>query len=181
MSDLLHPVYEFRPLPDAFPQRTRGEDVFRFADGEWVADDGEYDIAFVCGNFCLMVELPYQRNTIWQWTTGHWSGFEPKHPRGNAWHYMLRDGETDFGGDWGRDRHPNSKAGKAGMNRQCGIYHCSNGLHVEFHLGDPHIAAGLVRDRDTKKVVTFPDIPCCIYCGDNAKGYAANAAAGMPV
>jgi len=168
MSDMLHPVYEFRPLPDAFPQNCRGDDVFRFADGQWLPDDGEYDIAFVSKNFCLMVELPYQRNIIWSWTTGHWSAFEARHPRGNAWHYMLRDGETEWGGQWGRDLHPNRKAGDKGMSRQCGLYHSSNGLHVNFELDDRHIAAGLVRDKETKQVVIFPAVPRCMYCGDDA-------------
>jgi hypothetical protein len=176
MSELLRPVYEFRPLADAFPTRTRGNSISRFADGEWIEDDGEYDIAFAVGNFCLMVEHPYRRNIIWKWTTGHWSGFEPKHPNGNAWHYMLREGEAAFGGNWGRDNHPNTLAGRSGMGRQSSKHGCCNGLHVEFTLNDPHIAAGLVRDRETKEIVMFPEVPRCMYCGE----MAANAAQGVP-
>lgn len=168
MAQLLHPVYEFRPLPEAFPTRCRGNEVFRYADGQWLPDDGEYDIAFVSGPFCLMVELPYQRNIIWSWLTGHWQANEPRHPRGNPWHYMLREGEAEWGGNWGRDNHPNRRAGDVGMSRQCGIHGCSNGLHVSFKLNDKHIAAGLVRDRETKQVLTFPAVPCCMYCGDDA-------------
>jgi hypothetical protein len=164
--ELLHPVYEFRPLPDAFPRRW-DQDVLRFADGQWLPDDGEHDIAFVSDVFCLMVELPYQRNILWSWTTGHWSSFEAKHPRGNAWHHMLRDGEAEWGGDWGRALHQNRKAGDAGMNRQCGIHHSATGLHVRFQLDDKHIAAGMVRERDSKRVLTFPAKPCCMYCGDD--------------
>src|SRR5690606_33850230 len=114
MATMLHPVYEFRPLPDAFPTNfCRGKEVFRYADGQWLPDDGEYDIAFVSGPFCLMVELPYQRNIIWSWLTGHWQANEPRHPHGNPWHYMLREGETEWGGNWGRDNHPNRRAGDA--------------------------------------------------------------------
>jgi len=173
------PIYEFRPLATSFG-RAWDDEVRRYADGEWIIDDGEHDLAFVRGTTCLYVALPYQKNILWSWVTGHWSAFEPEHPRGNAWHYMLRDGEAVWGGNWGRDNHPNEKAGRYGMNRQSGIHGCANGTHVDFHLGDKHIAAGLVRVRDTKEVVRFPEKPCCMYCGDDAKALLTRCCEGCP-
>jgi len=179
MTQNLHfPVYEFRPIGTSFGH-TWDNEVRRYAGGEWILDDGEHDLAFVCGNVCVYVDLPYQKNIIWSWTTGHWSAFEPGHPRGNAWHYMLRDGETEWGGNWGKDYHPNRKAGDSGMSRQCGIHRSSTGEHVKFHLDDPYIAAGLLRDRDTKEVVKFPSVPCCMYCGDNATALLAKYREGV--
>jgi hypothetical protein len=166
----LHPVYEFRPLPDFF---SRHGEIYRFGDGEWVPDDGEYDLAFVGGNTCLMVELPYQKNIIWSWLSGHWSSNESRHGGGNPWHYMLRDGETGWGGGWGREQHPNAKAGRSGLFWACSKHSCANGRHVEFRLSDKHIAAGLVRERDSKRILTFPENLCCMYCGDAGRSALA--------
>lgn len=162
---VLWPVYEFRPLP----QHT-GCTVLRYADGQWIPDDGEYDIAFVsyggCAPWGLYVRLPYQKNILWSGLTQHWRGQDHNHPRGNPWHYMLRDGETEWGGDWSRDRHPNSRAGDKAQSHCCSLNGCANGRGPEFRIGDPYIAAGLLRERDTKRVVTFPDKLDCMFCGD---------------
>lgn len=163
---MLHPVYEFRPLPSVLRP---GFETYRFADGQWIEDDGEYDLAFVNHNVCWMVDLPYQRNIVWSWIDGHWTGNEPRHPRMNPWHYMLRDGETEWGGPWDRDQHPNVAAGRSGMSWACAKYRCANGRSVKFHLGDKHIAAGLVRERDGKCVLTFPPKLRCMYCGDDGR------------
>ncbi len=160
----LWPVYEFRPLP----QHARGT-VLRYAEGEWLPDDGEWDIAFV--NYGagvprgLGVDLPYQRNIIWSGLTSHWSARHVDHPRLNPWHYMLRDGETEWGGPWGRDTHPNKRAYEKAMSHCCSINRCANGSGPEFKIGDPYIAAGLLRERDTKRVATFPERLICMFCG----------------
>lgn len=165
MSELLWPVMEFRPLPDAL----KG-DLRRFADGAWVPDDGEYDLAFISdfgSPLCLCIELPYQKNIVASWLTtpGAWQAFEPKHPRGNPWHFMLREGTKKWGGDWGRFRHPNRLAGDSGMSKLSGERGCANGIHVEFRVGDKHMEAGLVRERDSKKIVALPEKLVCMYCG----------------
>lgn len=175
---MLWPVYEFRPLP-----RHIGETLLRFADGQWIADDGEYDIAFVSYGlgpaFGLGIDLPYQKNIIWSGLTGHWTARDHDHPRNNPWHYMLRDGETEWGGAWHeRDVHPNMLARRKAMDHCCAINRCANGRGPRFEIGDPYIAAGLVRVRDTREVVTFPERPQCMYCGDawSAKAAALEAA-----
>lgn len=165
-GDLVFPVYEFRPTPCFFSGKFR-----RYADGAWLADDGEYDIAFINAEhdywapICLMVEMPYQKNISWKWLTTHWSADQPLHKGGNPWHYMLHEGATEWGGDWGRDRHPNTRAGRAGMDKICGERRCANGRHVAFVLDDPTISAGLVRNRDTKIILSPPKEPICMYCG----------------
>lgn len=166
----LHPVYEFRPLPGAIGGYG---DLMRWKDGEWIPDDGEYGLAFSQGNTCLSVSLPYQKNIICQWYSKHWSGHEPKHPGGNAWHYMLRTGETAWGGNWGRDKHPNTVAGDKGISALSAKHRCANGRHVEFNLRDKHIRAGLVRNAETKEVLHFPASPKCMYCADNAQALIA--------
>ena len=162
------PVYEFRPLPEVF-KPVFGE-VRRFAEGLWIPDDGEYDIAFIGHSpapVSLYVEHSYQKNIVGSWTTGHWGAFVKEHPRGNAWHHALRDGETEWGGNWGSERHENHRAGRSGMDRLCSEVRCANGRHVELkNPKDPHIVAGLVRNRETKELFTFPQRLVCMYCGD---------------
>lgn len=163
---MLHPVYEFRLHPSIFEDWPyRGQPIRRFAGGQWIDDDGEHDLAFIVSNVCWMVELPYHRNIAWSWLTTHWTGVQRKHPRGNPWHYCLREGETDWGDPWERHAHPNEKAARSGMEKACGEFRCSNGRHVKFHLDDIHIKAGLLRERETKKIVTIPEKPLCMYCG----------------
>lgn len=166
MSEILWPVYEFRPLSTSFRPSVG---VRRYAEGGWLPDDGEYDLAFIADGVCLMFEPPYQRNIICSWLKTHWSGSVKDHPRGNPWHYALRHGTTEWGGDWGRDHHPNRLAGCAGMNKMCSERGASSGQHVEMRADDPIIAAGLLRERDTKKVFSWPDNLTCCYCGASPK------------
>lgn len=158
---VIWPVFEFRPIPG----QLQGE-VRRYADGKWLDDDGEYDICFINHRISLYFEPPYQRNIICSWLTTHWTGAVQNHPRGgNPWHYALREGAAQWGGDWGRVRHPNYLAGRAGMNEVCRLHGCANGRHVEMRPDDKVIAAGLLRNRETKEVFRFPDGMICMYCG----------------
>lgn len=164
-TKMVWPVYEFRPLPDSFQDYGWGG-VRRYADGAWLDDDGEHDLAFIGGGVCLYFAPPYQRNIVCSWLTTHWTGGVTGHPRGgNPWHYALRDGESDWGGEWGRDSHPNERAGRAGMDKVCSERRAASGRHVEFNANDPIIAAGLLRERDTKKVFEWPRNLACMYCG----------------
>lgn len=165
MSTLLWPVYEFRPLPGHVTS-----DLRRFADGTWIPDDGEYDIAFSAKFMAYGVDLPYQRNIIWQWVDRHWWDREDRHPRGNAWHYMLRDGASDWGGEWDRERHPNRIAYQKAMSFTAGRDSCASGRGPQMCQGDPYIEAGLLRERDSKRVVTPPVNRVCMYCDAAQKG-----------
>lgn len=164
---MIFPVYEFRPLPNMFTRPP-----LRYAEGKWIEDDGEYDICFIGSwhrdNHSLYFSPSYQKNIVCSWLTGHWSQPVYEHPGDNAWHYALREGETQWGGNWGRDRHPNTLAGDAGMSKASSLYGCANGRHVETKANDRHIAAGLVRDRETKEVFRFPAGLRCMYCDASA-------------
>jgi hypothetical protein len=170
----LWPVYEFRPHPRDFRST-----VLRYADGAWLPDDGEWDVAFVSygmgAPLGLYVRLPYQRNIIWSGLTSHWADSTHDHPNANPWHYLLRDGETEWGGAWGRDSHPNTIAGDAAMNKCSSINRCANGTGPEFQHGNRYIAAGLLRERDSNAIVKPPAALICMYCGANW----ARAAQGM--
>lgn len=161
----LWPTYEFRPRESELLGS-----VFRYAEGQWLPDDGEYDLAFIMygsgAPMAMFIELPNQKNIIWSGLTTHWSGYVAQHPRGgNPWHYMLRDGETEWGGDWGRARHPNTRAGDAAMRECASRNRCANGRGVRFEVANPHIVLGLVRDHTTKEVLSVPPMFECMYCG----------------
>lgn len=159
------PVYEFRPTA----KHSLGT-VLRYANGAWVPDDGEWDLAFVSygmgAPLGLYVDVPYQRNILWKGLTTSWQGHVAEHPNGNPWHYMLREGETTWGGPWHKDNHPNERAGREAMNKCCSINRCANGRGPKFEIGDPYIALGLLRNADTKQLVEQPRHLSCMYCGD---------------
>ena len=155
------PVYEFRPQFKA---------QFRYADGLWLVDDGNtYDLAFVD-------KLDYPRATyfshhfrkaiLWTWVkNGKWYVNVKKHPGGNAWHYMLRPGNKDLDAGWNICEHPNQIAKESAMSKCFELFGCANGRAVERQINDPYIAAGLVREVETKKILRFPKIFNCMYCG----------------
>lgn len=156
------PVYEFTLLPDNIRP-----DAMRFARGEWLPYDGSPDVAFIVPSESMAygVDLPYYRNLRWKWTVGHWSSFVAEHPRGNAWHYSLADGETEWGRSWDRDRHHNRCSLDRAMGKVAAQMSCANGRGPEFNLNDPYMVAGLVRVRETGVVVIPPSEPLCMYCG----------------
>ena len=160
------PVYEFRPLPGYFRGPFR-----RYANGAWIEDDGEYDVAFVSDGLgapiCLYVEHGYRENIVSSWLDGDWRAIEPRHPRGNPWHHALTEGESEWGEGRERSGHENERAGRRGMDYLCRKHGCANGRSVELvRAADPHVAAGLVRDRNTKEVFRHPE-GRCMYCGDS--------------
>lgn len=169
MAEQLWPVYEFRPSAGFFDAR---HPVWRYDGTDFVEDDGEYGLAFAgkihSAPVALYVDLPYQRNIIWSWCDRSWGDTEPRHPHSNVWHYALRDGTKNWGGDWGRDQHPNALAGRKAMNYLATKHGCANGRPIEFHPTDRHISAGLVRERATGEVYIRPPDIQCMYCGDRA-------------
>jgi hypothetical protein len=159
------PVYEFRPLPT-------DRKLLRYNNGNWIEDDGEFDICFITDDpgvpFCYTVKLPYRKNILWSWAKdGNWGAHVNKHPNGNAWHYMSRDGGSDISDSWERHNHPNIKIHDVGSKIVCDKRGACNGRGPEFHIGDKYIQAGLVRERTSKTVVKFPKVFKCIYCGDH--------------
>ena len=155
-------VFEFRPI-------TEGK-YLRYAEGDWVADDGEYDLAFVDldSPSAYSINMPFYENILWSWCKqGKWMAKVSKHPNLNAWHYMTVDDKKTWG-KWGdKDRHLNEIAHRSAMNKCCELHRCANGRSVDFQIGDKSIEMGLVRDSATKEVLTFPNAFICMYCGEH--------------
>lgn len=160
-------VYEFRPIAD-------GRKYLRYNEGKWTEDDGEYDICFITDDradaaFCYYVHIPYKENLEWSWVLdGNWGASVSGHPHSNAWHYQIRKGSSGWSEPLrGRDSHPNEKAGRLGMDELCKRNGCANGRGPQFYIGDPYIIQGLLREKESKKVVVFPETFRCIYCGNH--------------
>lgn len=170
LIDFKKDIVEFRPRPGLFTS-----DTFRYADGKWIPDDGEYDTAFICMNaklvenkgykVCLYFEPPYRKNIRWSWCDGHWSATDERHPDGNAWHYMLVPG-TNVLGDWDRYRHPNVVAKESGFERMLNLANCCNGAAIELKPDDRHIKDGLARIKGSGDVIVPPSKSLCMYCSD---------------
>ena len=161
-TELYFPVYEFRPLITT-------ESYMRFNNGNWIADDGEYDLCFISNKYPLVlgVGIPYHEKILWSWCkNGNWGANVRNHPNGNAWHYMTKDGSKSWHSPAkNRDNHPNVLAFTAGMNKCSSRNGVANGHRVDFHVNDKYILNGLVRDVVTKEVLTPPEIFDCIHCG----------------
>lgn len=159
------PVYEFRPLPNLL----LNSKWYRFAEGQWIPYDGEYDLAFIRYDgapLCLSVCLPYYLNIEWGWVRkGNWMEEVSQHPKNNAWHYQLRPGAKNWGHSWERDQHPNTKAGESGIKLLSERRGCANGRGPQFNVLDPYMLKGLVREQQTKKIVVPPKVFNCMYCG----------------
>lgn len=163
MEQLLFPIYEFRP--DKISGATN---LIRYNNGNWIKDDGEFDIAFVSMNqpLAFYVNMPYQKNLAWSWCKNmDWGAYVSKHPNGNAWHYMSRDGSNDIWEGWDRNNHPNEIAGRLAMNKCSETRGCANGRGVEFNVSDETIKSGLLRLVETKEIIKAPKIFECCYCG----------------
>ena len=159
-KDYDFPVYEFKMLNKNLV------DLKRYANGEWVSDYGQYDLAFIGVDdgapMCYYVEIPYYRNIIWAWMES--SKAIKSHPDNSPWHYMIT-GKNRLK-TRNHDVHPNYIAGRKGMSIMAKRFGCANGRGVDFNINDPFIVKGLLRRYDTKENVTFPKVFKCKDCGD---------------
>ncbi len=160
------PVYEFRPVDND------GAPFLRYNNGVWIPDDGEWDLAFISAKeaggapMAYHIEVPYHEGLLWSWCErGNWRIDVAKHPGGNPWHRMTKDGKETQHHLPNRDMHPNMIAARVSIDQCCRLHGCANGSWPNFHINDPYIAQGKLRLRDTKEVVVFPDIFDCIWCG----------------
>ncbi len=175
MKAFPYSVYEFKLLPNnKLNYLGKPAKVQRYADGKWIEDDGEWDLAFAVSSECMAyhIFMPWKTNLGWQWDGGNCTRREPRHPNFNAWHYELTSGSKfrdwpSWDGEFCRDKHPNELAGKVAMDYVCSLRSCSNGRGPDlFHIDDPYIKAGLVRVKETKEILKFPKTMKCIYCGE---------------
>ncbi len=160
------PVYEFRPID------RDGAPFLRYNNGVWIPDDGEWDLAFISAKEALgapmayYIYMPHCDGLLWSWCKhGNWGIDVAKHPGGNPWHHMTKDGKTT-GHHWrARDVHPNVIAMEAAAVECSSIHGCANGRGQNFDINDPYIVQGKVRIQETREIVVFPDIFDCIWCG----------------
>lgn len=156
------PVYEFRPIADDF------SNYFRYNNGNWIKDDGEYDLVFCYGVIWIGVNLPHRENILWSYCKDmNWMAKVNQHPDNNPWHYMLKDSAKGWGEFWkNRYNHPNIIANDIARNYVSKNTGCANGTFVDFNVCDKVIKASKLRIRDTKEIVKVPKKFNCMYCGE---------------
>jgi hypothetical protein len=173
------PVFEFRPLSGFFAGKFR-----RYSEGKWIEDDGEYDLAFIGdisylnsdrgqGSYPGVLYFDHVReNILCSWTDdkNHWHYDAGGNRYGNAWHYALKEGKTDWGDIYDNWKHPNEEARRLGSDVICKERNGCSGKRIELHADDMHIAAGKVRWRDTKETLIWSKDLKCMYCGASPNG-----------
>ena len=142
----------------------------RYANGNWVVWNGEWDLAFIDLNnpYVYAVDMPYSENLLWKYCYhNNWRANVSGHPHGNPWHYMTTDNKPLKHFDYNsRNKHPNEIAHREGMDKCCDMYTCANGILVEFDIMNKAIKEGRVRVKDTEEIIKIPDKFICIYCGE---------------
>ncbi len=157
--------------------------LFRYADGQWLPDDGEYDLAFAQGVFALGVTLPDYSNSVWGWfdmgLTKSWLPEQlHKYARG---HHSCTINNTPLSQDyhWENSHHPNKVAMKSAMDKVCSLCGCANGrgayLTSEHKDSVPWLAEKQVLIQSTMQPVLIPENPACYLCLDNGKGHLIEA------
>ena len=190
-NPLLNEVLVFRPT-DAPIEDTvittsgyqhKGQGLLRYADGKWIPDDGEPDLAFVHGVFAYGVKMPYSTNILWSWRDLDLSlSYLPEnlHRHTRGWHY-LTIGNTHWedyrwgGFGEGRDKHPNTLAHNSAMSKCCSFHGCANGRGPELTLPNVWIERGLLWVKSTMEPIKPPDNPVCFLCLNNGKGHLLEA------
>ena len=159
MKTRIKTVYEFRPLYEG--------KMLRYNGGDWIPDDGEYDLAFIRLDSPVWygVQMPYQSNILWSWCKGmNWRAYVRGHPDGNAWHYMTTDNKP-WEGRWDRDKHINELANNSARDKCSEMNRCANGRFAEFNVLNDIVLAGQLREIETKKMIMPPNTFNCCYCG----------------
>jgi len=153
---VIEKTYIFRPV---LRRSEYLNECYRYANGRWIEDDGEFDLAFIGINklgvsFAFYVELPYYRNLLWTFRECK----EEEHDI--EWHYMIKGEKLE---DWWEYDHPNVKAKYEASDEGLRRWGCANGRMVEFMIGDPHIALEVLRTIDGE-VAQFPSHFYCNKC-----------------
>lgn len=173
MSDknpLLEEVFVFRPA---------GKVDFRYANRNWIPDDGEPDLAFVSNNFALYVSMPYYTNLLWEWRdrslSESWVADSLKRDV-SPWHYYTIGNEPWEDHSWDeRNSHPNEIAGRLAMDKCCSLHGCANGRSVRLTQEDECIKRGQLWIKRTMEVVKPPPNPICFLCLNNGREHIIQA------
>lgn len=191
-NPLLKETFVFRPFDrcegkgitvtnDGYRHGQQG--VLRYAEGKWIPDDGEYDLAFAHGVFAFGVNLPDYSNIIWSWfdidLTRRWL---PKHLHKYAGgHHCYTIDNTPYSQDyqWDNSQHPNEIAMKSAMNKVVSIHGCGNGRGAYLtseNKGDvPWLREKRILIKSTMQPVLIPENPICYLCLDNGRGHLIEA------
>jgi len=148
-NPLLEKIYVFRPLPEMLKGK-----VWRYAEGKWVPDDGEPDLAFISDFYAFFVDLPDLDNILWSW----WD------EERQVWHYHVLNPKKSYGDRWGIENHPNYIAGREAMRKCCEIFKCANGTGPYIHQPNEYIDRSLLWIKHTMEPVVPPEAPVCFKC-----------------
>ena len=191
-NPLLKETFVFRPFnggegrgiivtTNKFDHAMQG--VLRYAEGQWIPDDGEYDLAFASGVFAFGVSLPDYTNAIWSWLdmdlTKKW--LPERLYKYASWHHSCTINNTPFDQKchWDKRQHPNEIAMKSAMDKVCSIQGCANGsganLTSEGKRDVPWVAEKRILIKSTMQPVLIPENPICYKCLDNGKGHLIEA------
>jgi len=186
---LLKETFIFRPFnrcegsgitatPYKYKHESQG--LLRYADGQWIPDDGEYDLAFAHGVFAYYVSLPDYSNVIWTWRDIELTkSFLPEylHKYTKAHHIHTADNLPMR--HWDNNQHPNEIAGESAMHKVSSIHGCANGrgayLCSESPSGAPWLKEKRILLQSTMQPVLMPENPICYLCSDNGKGHLIEA------
>lgn len=189
MNELLKETFVFRPEGFIGKRGTviqpgdyqhSDKPLLRYADGKWIPDDGEYDLAFVQGVMAYYVELPYYTNHIHSWhdmelTKKYLQDYLKKHA--NGWHTVTDNNLDTDDFEWAeREAHQNYIAGRSAMDKSCEMNGCANGNSISL-TGDfwGNKDKPTIYVLRTMQPVKFPENPVCHKCLNNGKGHVLEA------
>jgi hypothetical protein len=187
-NPLIDETFIFRPLGIKNSTNT-----LRYADGKWIPDDGEFDLAFVIGTQAFYVEIPNFTNLLWSWSDGEltkkWLP-EYLHRNFKHWHYMTV-GNTHLEDEYTRytfpddDKHPNAIAKKSAMDKCCELHNCASGNAIRIDDGqydinqytkaNEYIKRELLRIKRTGEPIKIPEKLECVLCANNGHGHLLEA------
>lgn len=153
--------------------------LLRYANGNWIPDDGEPDLAFVQGVFAYGVDLPYYTNILWSWRdleTAHQHLPDDLKRKVYGWHHMTIGNKPHYDFHWDeRNQHPNEIAYRSAMHKCSSIHGVANGRSIRIDQDSEWIKRGLLYVKSTMARVVPPDNPVCFLCLDNGKGHLLEA------
>jgi hypothetical protein len=189
LNPLLKETFVFKPFDNCmgrgitateYGYRHDQERMLRYADGQWLPYNGEYDIAFAHGVFAYYVSLPDYSNIIWSWRDlALTRSYLPKylHKYAKAHHIYTTDNLPMH--SWDNSQHPNEIAGKLAMDKVSSIHGVANGrgsyLCSESPNEIPWLKGKHVLIQSTMQPVIIPENPICYLCLDNGKGHLIEA------
>lgn len=191
-NTLLKETFVFRPFNGcegngitvtSYRYKHKGQGLLRYAGGEWIPDDGEYDLAFTHGVFALGVHLPDYTNIIWTWhdiaLTRNWLPERLHRYAGGHHLYTVDNTPNSLDYRWNNSQHPNKIAFESAMHKVSSMHGCGNGrgayITNERQDGTPWLREERVLIQSTMQPVPIPENPICYLCLDNGKGHLIEA------